>query len=70
MRYKPEDDRLYIDSKTPNFDRYREFLDREVRYRSLQIKNPSMAEVLLENNKQTAIKRYYYYEKMSKDLEN
>ena len=70
MRYKPEDDRLYIDSKTPNFDRYREFLDREVRYRSLQIKNPSMAEVLLENNKQTAIKRYHYYEKMSKDLEN
>ena len=70
MRYKPEDERLYIDSKTPNFDRYREFLDREVRYRSLQIKNPSMAEVLLENNKQTAIKRYHYYEKMSKDLEN
>ncbi len=65
MRYKPEDEKLYIDSKTPNFEKYRDFLEREVRYRSLSIKNKEMANVLLEDNKTTAIKRYQYYKNIA-----
>ena len=67
MRYKPEEEKLYIDSKTPDFTRYQEFLNREVRYHSLKIKNEKMAQELLKNNQETAMKRYAYYEKLSKD---
>lgn len=66
MRYKPEDNRLYIDSKTPEFEKYHEFLEREVRYRSLSIKNKEMAATLLEENRQAAIKRYEFYESFVK----
>ncbi len=64
MRYVPEEDKLYIDSKEPDFDRYEEFLNNEVRYRSLKIKNASYAKELLENQKENAIKRYNYYKKL------
>ena len=70
MRYKPEDERLYIDSKTPEFDKYHEFLEREVRYRSLSMKNEKMAKELLENNRIAAIKRYEYYEKIANNETN
>jgi len=66
MRYKPEEDKLYIDSGSPEFNRYHEFLEREVRYHALSIKNKDLADELLENNKQTAIKRYFYYESLAK----
>lgn len=69
MRYKPEDERLYIDSKTPEFNKYQEFLQREVRYRSLMLKNKEMANELLKNNQETAMKRYSFYEKMVKKEE-
>ncbi len=69
MRYKPEDEMLYIDSKTPDFNKYQEFLQREVRYKSLIIKNKEMADELLKNNQETAMKRYYFYEKMVKKEE-
>lgn len=65
MRYKPEDEKLYIDSKTPDFEKYHDFLEREVRYRSLSIKNKEMASALLEDNKASAMKRYQYYKKIA-----
>ena len=64
MRYIPEEDKLYLDSKEPDFNRYHEFLDNEVRFKSLKIKDESLAKVLLENQKENAIKRYEYYKKM------
>lgn len=67
MRYKPEEDKLYIDSKTPNFDRYHEFLEREVRYRALSMKDSDLASKLLEENKKAAQKRYQYYENLVKE---
>ena len=61
MRYNGHEDKLYLDSKEPNFDKYKEFLESEVRYKSLQIKNPELADKLLEYNKENAMKRYNYY---------
>ncbi|MFA6753036.1 MAG: pyruvate:ferredoxin (flavodoxin) oxidoreductase [Bacilli bacterium] len=59
MRYK--DNKLYLDSKEPNFDKYEEFLNNEVRYNALNIKDPEIAKELLDLNKEAAIKRYEYY---------
>ncbi|MBR1817324.1 MAG: pyruvate:ferredoxin (flavodoxin) oxidoreductase, partial [Bacilli bacterium] len=67
MRYKPEEEKLYLDSKEPNFDLYDEFLDHEVRYHSLKLKDENLAKVLLEDNKETAKKRYHYYKKLSQE---
>lgn len=64
MRYNPNDEKLYIDSKEPDFERYNEFLDNEVRFKALKIKDKSLAEILLNNQKEQAIKRYNYYKKL------
>ena len=64
MRYNPEEEKLYIDNKEPEFERYNEFLDNEVRFKSLKIKNKELAEELLELQKENAIKRYNYYKKL------
>ncbi len=63
MRYKDEE--LIIDSKEPNYDKYEEFLDGEIRYNALKLKDESLAEELLEANKNYAIKRYQYYKGMT-----
>lgn len=63
MRYF--DDKLYLDSKEPKFDLYDEFLSNEVRYNSLKIKNKKQASIMLEINKNNAIKRYNYYKELS-----
>ncbi len=67
MRYLPENNLLVIDSKEPDFSRYNEFLDNEVRYNSLKIKDSVLAEKLLEINKENAIKRYEYYQNIAKN---
>jgi len=48
-------------------EEYHKFLEREVRYKALSIKNPNLAEHLLEENKQNAMQRYAYYEKLAKE---
>ena len=67
MRYQPSEKKLYLDSKAPDFDRYGEFLNNEVRYRALKIKDASLAEILLQENKEHAISRYQYYQKLSQE---
>lgn len=62
MRFK--DGKLNIDSKEPDFEKYKEFLDGEVRYNSLKIKNPKEASELLEKNKNNSKKRYEYYKSL------
>ena len=64
MRYNPEEDKLYLDSKEPDFDKYNEFLDNEKRYATLKTYNISYEE-LLEINKNNAIERYNYYKNIS-----
>ena len=67
MRYNPIEEKLYMDSKEPNFDKYQEFLDNEVRFRSLKIKDASLAEEILKNQKENSIKRYEYYKALEKN---
>jgi pyruvate-ferredoxin/flavodoxin oxidoreductase len=62
MRYNGEE--LFIDSKEPDFEKYHEFLNGEVRYNSLVLKNPELAKELLEVNKDYAKKRYNYYKNL------
>ena len=62
MRYDGE--KLMLDSNKPNFTLYEEFLNNEVRYNTLKIKNKELAQVLLDNQKENAIKRYEYYKKL------
>ena len=67
MRYNPLEDKLYLDSREPDFEKYDEFLSNEVRYSSLKIKDSNLAEQILEENKNQAIKRYNYYKKLSEE---
>ncbi len=59
MRYDGE--KLTMDSKEPNFDLYEEFLNNEVRYNALKIKDEKLAQEILNKQKENAIKRYNYY---------
>ncbi len=65
MRYHPKEKQLYLDSKTPDFTKYDQFLDNETRYHALKIKDEALAKELLECNKQNAIERYTYYKEKS-----
>ncbi len=65
MRYQPTTKVLSLDSKEPNFDKYEEFLDHEVRYHALKVKDEKLAKDLMEENKKVAISRYYYYKNLA-----
>lgn len=65
MRYNPSDDKLYMDNKEPDFSRYEEFLDNEVRYNALKIKDEALALELLNEQVEYAKKRYDYYKNLS-----
>lgn len=67
MRYKPEEEKLYLDNKEPNFDNYEKFLDNEVRYNALKIKDKELADYLLTKQIENAKKRYNYYKKLSEN---
>lgn len=59
------DGETHIDSKEPNFDKYETFLDNEVRFNALKIKDKDLANKVLEEQKENAIKRYEYYKKIT-----
>ncbi len=65
MRYKPEEKKLMLDYKNVDFERYGEFLDLEVRYSALKLKNASLARELLLANKKAAMARFDYYKKLA-----
>ncbi|MCI8330690.1 MAG: pyruvate:ferredoxin (flavodoxin) oxidoreductase [Bacilli bacterium] len=67
MRYNPEEDKLYIDSKEPNFQLYETVFAKEMRYKNLETLNEKEYEKLYITNMTNAKKRYEYYEKLSKD---
>jgi len=62
MRYK--ENKLYLDSPEPNFDKYEEFLNNEVRFSSLKLKNKELADILLEEQKNNAKERYQSYKNL------
>lgn len=63
MRY---DGNLKIDSNEPNFEKYEEFLNNEVRFNALKLKNAEFAKEILEEQKENAKKRYKFYLNMNK----
>lgn len=65
MRYNPKEDKLTLDSPKPDFERYPEFLNNEVRYRKLKLIDEEMANKLFTLNKEAAEKRYNYYLELS-----
>lgn len=70
MRYNPVEEKLYLDSKEPDFSKYEEFLNNETRYYALKIKNEELANELLEQNKKNAMKRYQFYKEKSTNRES
>lgn len=65
FRYVPEEDKLYLDYKKPDFDKYEEFLSNENRYTMTKLVNEGRAKAMFEENKKTAMKRFEYYKKMA-----
>ena len=62
MRYFNNE--LHLDSREPNFDKYDEFLNNEIRYNALKIKDKKIADELLNINKTNAMDRYNSYKKL------
>lgn len=54
-----------LDSKTPDFNLYEEFLNNQTRYSMLKTINKEKAEELLKQNKENAIKRFEYYKNLN-----
>ena len=54
---------LQVDSKTPDWDRYDEYLMSETRYAQLKNINPTEADALLAKNKAEAMRRYTSYQR-------
>ena len=67
FRFCSENEKLTIDSREPDFSKYEQLLNNEVRYNSLVKKNLELAKEVLELNKQEAMKRYNYYKKLSEE---
>ena len=65
FRYNCTDDKLYLDYKNPNFDKYEELLNNENRYMITKKINKDKADELLKKNKENAIKRFNFYKKLS-----
>ena len=67
FRYNPENQKLVLDSKNPDFEQYEEFLNLQNRFRILKTINPDEADQMLEDNKKEAMKKYQFYEKLSNE---
>ena len=68
FRYKPSEEKFYLDSKNVDFSKYEEFLMNENRYINLKRVNENEASELLENQKEWSIKRFNYYNRL--DISN
>ena len=56
----------HLDYKNPDFNKYNEFLDNEVRYSSLKIKDKNLADIILKEQQENAIERFKFYQSISK----
>jgi len=66
MRYNPDENKLTVDSKEPDFTNFETVFDHELRYKNLETKNEEEYQRLYEDNINYSKERYNYY----KDLEN
>lgn len=65
FRYNPEEDIFHLDSSSPDFDKYEEFLQSQTRYNMLAKVNKESADELLKENKENAIKRFEFYQSLA-----
>ena len=65
FRYNPTNQKFYMDSKA-DFSKYYEFISGEDRYRTLKQINPDEYNVLLEENKNNAERRFKYFEDLER----
>ena len=64
FRYNEKTNEFILDYKNPDFDLYDVFLNGENRYAMLKAVNPTLADELLKENKNMAIKRFNYYKNL------
>ena len=66
FRYNPaaEGNKFTLDSKEPNFEAYKEFLNGEVRYNALARANAEKADAMFSQNESEAKARYAYLKKL------
>ena len=69
FRYNPDEQKFTLDSKNSEFDKYEEFLMTENRYASLKTMNEDLCNTILNEQKNWAIKRYNYYNKLQSNTE-
>ena len=67
FRYNPDKDLFTMDSKNVDFSLYEDFLNNENRFVRLKSIDRKSANYLLNTQKEWAIKRYNYYNKMDSD---
>ena len=65
MRYNPEDNKLSLDSKEPNYEKLEELWDNETRFKALKIKDSNLAEELLSKQKVELKNRYEFFQLIS-----
>ena len=64
MRYNPDEDKLTVDSKEPEFSNYDAVFRNELRYKNLEVKNEEEYEQLYNENMNYSIERYNYYKSL------
>ena len=64
--FRYDGSKFTLDSSTPNFDLYDDFLAGQTRYSMLKNINPEKAKEILNQNKKEAIKRFEFYKELSK----
>lgn len=65
MRYNPEENKLTIDSKEPDFTLYETVFEKELRYKNLETLNEKEYQSLYIENMTNAKNRYEYYKEIS-----
>ena len=65
MRYNPDEKKLYLDSKEPNYEKLEELWNNETRFKALKIKDENLAKELLDSQKEEIINRYNYYKEIT-----
>ena len=68
MRYNPDENKLYLDSKEPNYDKLEELWNNETRFNALKIKDSKLADKLLSEQKESLKARYEYYKELTTKL--
>ena len=69
MRYNPEENKLYLDSKEPKYEKLEELWANETRFNALKIKDGRLAEELLSYQKEELKNRYEYYKNLTSKQE-